>query len=68
MEPPDPDRRRFAFECFDARQHAPHLAGALGDELLAALTARGWVEREDGSRDVRLTTPGARGLKRLLGR
>src|SRR4051812_2789050 len=32
-----PDRRRFAFECFDARQHAPHLAGALGDALAAAL-------------------------------
>src|SRR4051812_15171043 len=28
------DRRRLAFECFDARQHAPHLAGALGDELM----------------------------------
>jgi DNA-binding transcriptional ArsR family regulator len=67
VEPPDPDRRRFAFECFDARQHAPHLAGALGDELLAALTARGWIEREDGSRAVRLTTPGARALKRILG-
>jgi DNA-binding transcriptional ArsR family regulator len=46
------DRRRFAFECFDARQHAPHLAGAMGDALAEALVSRGWVER---ARAVRCT-------------
>jgi DNA-binding transcriptional ArsR family regulator len=67
VSPPDPDRRRFAFECFDARQHAPHLAGALGDELLAGLVRRGWVERAKGSREVKLQPAGARGLERALG-
>ncbi len=61
-----PERRRFAFECFDATQHAPHLAGALGDELAAALFERGWIERGEG-RDVRVTAKGARGLRRTFG-
>jgi DNA-binding transcriptional ArsR family regulator len=61
------DRRRFAFECFDTTQRAPHLAGALGDELAASLSARGWIEREDGSRIVHVTPAGRRGLERALG-
>ena len=59
------DRRRFAFECFDAQQHAPHLAGALGDALAEALLGRGWIERGDG-RAVRLTAAGERGLRESL--
>jgi DNA-binding transcriptional ArsR family regulator len=60
------DRRRFAFECFDARQHAPHLAGALGDEMTAALLARGWLTRAEG-REVRLTPAGERALRDEFG-
>jgi DNA-binding transcriptional ArsR family regulator len=60
------DRRRFAFECFDATQHASHLAGALGDELARALGARGWIEPAAG-REVRVTPAGARGLRSTLG-
>jgi DNA-binding transcriptional ArsR family regulator len=56
------DRRRFAFECFDAQQHAPHLAGAMGDALAEALTARGWIERGEG-RAVHVTRAGERGLR-----
>jgi DNA-binding transcriptional ArsR family regulator len=59
------DRRRFAFECFDAQQHAPHLAGALGDALAEGLLARGWIERGDG-RAVRVTPAGERGLRDSL--
>jgi DNA-binding transcriptional ArsR family regulator len=59
-------RRRFAFECLDVTERAPHLAGALGDELAEALVRRGWVERGDG-RVVELTAAGKRGLKRALG-
>jgi len=59
------DRRRFAFECFDATEHAPHLAGALGDALAEALRGRGWIEPPDG-RVVRLTEAGVRGLRRAL--
>jgi DNA-binding transcriptional ArsR family regulator len=60
------DRRRFAFTCFDAGQHAPHLAGALGGALAEALGDRGWIEREAG-RVVRLTAAGERGLRDALG-
>jgi DNA-binding transcriptional ArsR family regulator len=60
----DPGRRRLAFECLDATEHAPHLAGALGGALAAALVERGWVERGEG-REVRLTDGGERGLRAL---
>lgn len=59
-------RRRFAFECFDALAHAPHLAGALGDALAAALLQRGWIVAGEG-RDVHVTPAGRRGLRRVLG-
>jgi DNA-binding transcriptional ArsR family regulator len=60
----EPGRRRPAFECLDATEHAPHLAGALGGALAAALVERGWVERGEG-REVRLTAAGERGLRSL---
>jgi DNA-binding transcriptional ArsR family regulator len=60
----EPGRRRFAFECLDATQHAPHLAGALGGALAAALIGRGWVERGEG-REIHLTPAGERGLGAL---
>jgi len=60
----EPGRRRLAFECLDATQHAPHLAGALGGALAAALMQRGWVKRGEG-REVRLTSAGRRGLRAL---
>ena len=43
----EPGRRRFAFECLDAAEHAGHLAGALGDSL-ASISSRA-----DGSRSNR---------------
>jgi DNA-binding transcriptional ArsR family regulator len=60
------DRRRHAFECLDATEHAPHLAGALGDALADALAERGWIEHEPGSRLIRMTTAGRKGLTRAL--
>ena len=62
----EPGRRRLAFECLDATEHAPHLAGALGDALAAALLARGWVERGAG-REIGVTAMGADGLRTALG-
>jgi len=32
----EPGRRRLAFECIDATEHAPHLAGAHGGALATA--------------------------------
>jgi DNA-binding transcriptional ArsR family regulator len=60
------DRRRLAFECFDATEHAPHVAGAVGDALARALAARGWTEPA-GERVLRVTPAGATGLRETLG-
>jgi DNA-binding transcriptional ArsR family regulator len=60
-----PGRRRLAFECLDATEHAAHLAGALGDALATALLDRGWVKRVGTGREVRVTPAGARGLAAL---
>ena len=54
----EPGRRRLAFECLDATEHAPHLAGALGDALAAALFERGWVVRRPPGRTVAVTAAG----------
>jgi DNA-binding transcriptional ArsR family regulator len=62
-----PGRRRLAFQCLDATERAPHLAGALGDAVGAALLGRGWVERTPGSRTVRITPAGATALRRTVG-
>jgi DNA-binding transcriptional ArsR family regulator len=61
----EPGRQRLAFECLDATERAPHLAGALADALSDSLTTRGWVDREPGSRVIHLTRSGRRGLKAL---
>jgi DNA-binding transcriptional ArsR family regulator len=61
-----PGRRRFAFECLDATEHAPHLAGALGDALADALLGRGWIRHGEG-REIELTATGDAGLRRELG-
>jgi DNA-binding transcriptional ArsR family regulator len=57
----EPGRRRLAFECLDATEQQPHLAGALGAALAAALLDRGWIERARG-REVRLTAAGRAAL------
>lgn len=62
----EPGRRRLAFECLDATEHAPHLAGALGDALATALLARRWIER-GGGREIALTAAGVDGLRAALG-
>lgn len=62
-----PGRQRLAFECLDATEHAPHLAGALGDALAAALVRRRWIRRQPDSRVISLTPSGARGLRGALG-
>ena len=59
-------RRRLAFECLDATEHAPHLAGALGDALATALFARGWIEHGAG-REIAPTAAGTEGLCAALG-
>lgn len=59
-------RQRLAFECLDATQRAPHLAGALGDALAASLIDHRWIHREPGSRIYSLTPAGRKKLQSAL--
>ena len=58
-------RRRFTTACLDWTEKKTHLGGSLGASLCDALVGRGWVERQAGTRAVRVTPAGRRGLRRL---
>jgi DNA-binding transcriptional ArsR family regulator len=60
-------RQRFAFECLDATERAPHLAGALGDALARSLADRSWITHAPDSRVYSLTAAGRRGVRTALG-
>lgn len=60
-------RRSFARACLDWSERRPHLAGALGDALLAALVERGWILCHSGERAVELTQAGRRWLTSSVG-
>jgi DNA-binding transcriptional ArsR family regulator len=60
-------RRLMVYACLDRSEGRPHLGGALGAELAAALIARGWVVPQPGSRVARVTPEGERELAALLG-
>src|SRR5207244_2263803 len=50
-------RRAFAYGCLDWTERRPHLGGALGAAVLAALIAHGIVQREQAARTVVLLKP-----------
>jgi hypothetical protein len=60
-------RRSFARLCLDWTERRPHLAGALGEALLARLLERRWLERRPAERMLDLTPAGRRGLAKELG-
>ncbi len=60
-------RRRFACPCLDWSERRSHLGGALGAALLAALLARGWVDRDLDSRALSVTRKGARQFPAFFG-
>jgi hypothetical protein len=60
------DRRRFAFECLDVVEHAPHLAGAVGDTIAAAFTEKGWITPQPNSRTLQLNPRTLEALRRTL--
>ena len=60
-------RRAFAPACLDWSERVPHVAGALGAELLNLLLERGWIERTPATRAVQVTLAGRRGLHRVFG-
>lgn len=60
-------RRRFAFACLDWTERRAHLGGALGAEVARRLIEAGWVQRQEGTRALLITSKGRRGLERTLG-
>lgn len=60
-------RRSFARPCLDYTARRPHLAGALGAAVTAALLDRQWIKRESGRRAILLTSGGAAELGTLIG-
>ena len=59
-------RRPLTRACLDWTERRHHLAGALGAALATSFLERGWIERRPGSRAVRLTDSGGRGIAREL--
>jgi hypothetical protein len=59
-------RQRFAFECLDATERVPHLAGALGDAIAQSLADRRWITHAPDSRVYALTAAGHRGVRTSL--
>jgi hypothetical protein len=55
-------KRQFATACQDWTEDRPHLGGALGAALLERFADLGWVERQDESRAMIVTTRGRRGF------
>ncbi len=59
--------RGVARQCLDWTERRHHLAGPLGVQLLAAMTARGWFVLEAQGRAVRVTPAGEQALRERLG-
>lgn len=55
-------RRVFARPCLDWTERRPHLAGSLGAAIADRLVAQKWFERLPGTRALRVTDLGRRGL------
>ncbi|HET9835431.1 MAG TPA: helix-turn-helix domain-containing protein [Rhodanobacteraceae bacterium] len=60
-------RRRFACACLDWSERRPHLAGAIGAELLNVALRRKWITRDLDSRALSVTNTGKRELRARLG-
>lgn len=59
-------RRPVCRTCLDWSERRSHLAGSLGEALLARFIANGWAKREKNSRAVRFTGEGEREFKALF--
>lgn len=60
-------RRRFACACLDWSERRPHLAGAIGAELMKIALRRKWIMRDLDSRALSITTAGRRELRARFG-
>jgi DNA-binding transcriptional ArsR family regulator len=59
--------RAYALPCLDRTERRPHLAGSLGAAIASRLFQLGWVVRVDGTRTLRVTRTGERGLRATFG-
>ncbi|HEY3588680.1 MAG TPA: helix-turn-helix transcriptional regulator [Buttiauxella sp.] len=64
---PEASRRKFCCPCLDWSQRRFHLGGALGASLLTHFAQQQWIEKEPGSRSVRITLRGYKALKQHFG-
>jgi DNA-binding transcriptional ArsR family regulator len=53
--------------CVDWTERRPHLGGELGAALFSCLTELRWIVKNPGTRAVRVTQSGVRGLEQQLG-
>jgi DNA-binding transcriptional ArsR family regulator len=60
-------RRRFAYPCVDWSERRPHLAGALGAEVLRVALKRTWLVQELDSRALNVTRSGRREMAARFG-
>ncbi len=60
-------RRQFATACLDLTERRHHLAGALGSAIAGRVFELEWARRTAGSRALRVTAAGEKGLAREFG-
>lgn len=59
-------RRCFSSKCLDWSERRHHLAGALGNAVLKRLFELNWLRRIEGTRALKITDEGKRGLQETL--
>ncbi len=59
--------RLFRRPCLDWSERRYHIAGFVGTEMLRRCFDLGWLARQKGTRALRITPAGRRGLRRTLG-
>jgi DNA-binding transcriptional ArsR family regulator len=62
-----PGRHGIACRCLDWTERRWHLGGPLGGWMLERMRLMGWVVRDENSRAIQLTRPGAAALEREFG-